>query len=96
MIASTKSLSITYLLISEDPDPASPVNSDEPFWMIAILPVFLSFFTPFNMKSICPSEIAGRPGPNLPSNPFFASASTSAFSLFQSMPNGGYQYFASV
>ena len=57
--------------------------------MIAILPVSLSFFTPFNRNNNCPSLLLGRPGAKRPASPFLYSASIAEASRFQSMPNGG-------
>ena len=43
-------------------------HKDEPFCIIAILPEpSFNFFTPLSINNICPSEIAGTPGPKRPS-----------------------------
>ena len=73
----------------DGPLPASPENSGEPFWIIAILPSAASLDIPFNTNSCCPSEIFGSPAPNLPFSPSLASFSTAFCSLFQSIPKGG-------
>ena len=89
-MASNKSFSKIYRLISDGPLPASPVNSGEPLWIIAIRePCGFIFLMAFSKNSICPSAVDGKPGPNRPSKPNLASFLTITSSFFHSRPNGG-------
>ena len=88
-MASSQSFSIRYRRISDWPEPASPVNREEPFWMMAMRPSGFSLDRPLSRNSICPSLLLGRPGPKRPAEPFLCSASTAVASRFQSIPKGG-------
>ena len=88
-MASTQSFSSMYLLISDSPLPAAPVNREDPLWIIAILPSSFNFLSPFKSNNIWPSDILGSPIPNLPLSPSLCSSSTDFFSTFHSIPNGG-------
>ena len=76
--------------ISLSPLPASPVNSGEPFMMMAMRepPSFGSFAC----ASMCsrnrswPSLIRGSPGAKRPAAPRSCSARTASSSRFQSLP----------
>ncbi len=89
--ASRRSFSNIHLRMLLSPEPASPVNNGEPLVITAILDLPLSFI----LEIMCwinnnwPSLFLGNPAPNLPSNPFSASASTTSLSCSQSRPYGG-------
>ncbi len=87
------SFSIIQRLISDSPEPASPVNNGEPLKIIAIR---LPFSSCFILDIKCcrnkrePSDILGSPAPNLPLYPSFSYSSRINFSaFFHSTPKGG-------
>src|SRR6266446_5671873 len=73
MSASSRSCSRMKRRISLSPLPASPVNSGEPFMMMAMRepPSFgsLAWASMWSRKRSCPSLIRGRPGPKRPAAP---------------------------
>ena len=51
MMQSSQSFSRIYCRMLLGPLPASPLNRGEPFWIMAILPLFASLARPFSTKS---------------------------------------------
>ena len=76
--------------ISLSPLPASPVNSGEPFMMIAMrAPPWSGALARASMCSrnrVWPSLMRGSPGPNRPVAPRSCSSVTVSLSRFQSFP----------